>query len=210
MYDPMAPALLQRWGNFYVVVGSAAAALTGLQFIVFALFTQMRLRNSPAGIDVFSTPTVVYFTSVLLLAAVLCAPWSGLLVVGGVIALCGGTGTVYALIVTYRAIRQTEYRLVLEDWLWHILFPVAAHAMLLGAGLSLASCPTASLFTIAGAALLLLLIGIHNAWDTVTYVVIQRLQAKPEGDLDSSSGPGGSFGPAGASGPSASAESPSA
>ncbi len=77
MYGTIAPLLLQRWQNFYVVVGSAAAALTGLQFIVIALFTQMRLLSTTAGIDVFSTPTIVYFSSVLLLAAVLSAPWAG-------------------------------------------------------------------------------------------------------------------------------------
>lgn len=31
------------------------------------------------------------------------------------------------------------------------------------------------MFTIGAAVLLLLFIGIHNAWDTVTYIVVERL-----------------------------------
>ena len=34
--------------------------------------------------------------------------------------------------------------------------------------------PTSALFVIAATALLLLFIGIHNAWDTVTYVALTR------------------------------------
>jgi hypothetical protein len=177
MHEVIAAPMLHSWQNFYVMVGSAAAALTGLQFVVIVLVAQIRMRNSPAGIDAFSTPTIVYFSTALLLSAVLCAPWNGFAGVAGLIALCGAAGTVYTGLVARRAVRQTEYRLVVEDWIWHIGFPMLAYAMLLAAGLVLASRPDGALFSIAGAALLLLAIGIHNAWDTVTYLVIERLQA---------------------------------
>ncbi len=178
MQEAAALALLARWQNFYVLVGSAAAALTGLQFVVIALVTQIRLRNSEGGIDAFSTPTIVYFSTVLLLAAVLCAPWSGLLAVAVIITACGAAGMVYAAVVARRARRQSAYSLVAEDWVWHVALPLAAHAMLLAAGLSLARRPAAALFTIAAVALLLLFVGIHNAWDAVTYMVGQRLQSE--------------------------------
>ena len=176
MYQTIGPTLLYRWQNFYVIVGSSAAALTGLQFVVIALVAEMRLRNSPAGIDTFSTPTIVYFSTVLLLSAAVCAPWNGLSGIAVLVALSGAAGIVYTGLVVRRAIRQTEYRLVTEDWLWHIAFPLIAHAMLLAAGLVLVPRPTGALFSIAAAVLLLLVVGIHNAWDTVTYFVIHRLQ----------------------------------
>jgi hypothetical protein len=76
-----------------------------------------------------------------------------------------------------------EYSLVLEDWLWHVALPLAAHAMLLAAGLMLVRRPGGALFTIAAAALLLLFVGIHNAWDTVTFLVIRMLEGRRhEGD----------------------------
>jgi hypothetical protein len=173
--------LLARWVNFYVMVGSSAAALTGLQFVVIALIDEMRPRNVTEGVDAFSTPTVVYFSTVLLLAAILCAPWEGLAAVAALIALCGAAGVVYAGIVTRRALRQTIYRLVLEDWLWHITFPLAAHALLLAAGLSLMRHPGGALYAIAAAAVFLLFIGLHNAWDSVTYIMTLRPGSRRDG-----------------------------
>jgi len=178
MYAAIAPTLLARWANFYVIVGSSAAALTGLQFIVIALMAETRLprRDHAIGIDAFSTPTIAYFSAVLLISAVMSAPWNVLPAVAALVAVCGAAGTVYSLIVARRAQRMTAYRLVFEDWVWHIALPLAAQATLLAAGLALVRHPNGALYTIAAAALLLLFIGIHNAWDTVTFLVIQRLE----------------------------------
>lgn len=169
-------ALLARWANFYVMVGSAAASLTGLQFVVIALADGRQQDTTGAGIDAFSTPTVVYFSTALLLSAVLTAPWNGASAPALLLAVCGAAGLGYALLVARRAQRLAAYRLVLEDWVWHIAFPLTANVMLLAAGLALVRHPTKALFTIAAAALFLLFIGIHNAWDIVTYLVIQRLK----------------------------------
>jgi hypothetical protein len=178
--DAAAPiTVLARWASFYAIVGPAAATLTGLQFIVVALVPEMRQRkqDGAVGIDAFSTPTIVYFGTVLLISAVLCAPWNGLAVVASLIAVCGAAGAGYSLIVARRAQRVTSYQLVLEDWIWHVALPLAAQVTLLAAGLALVRHPNGALFTIAAAALLLLFIGIHNAWDTVTFLVIQRLES---------------------------------
>jgi hypothetical protein len=169
--------VLTRWVSFYAITGTAAASLTGLQFVVIALVAQIRPSKSGGGIDAFSTPTIVHFGTVLLLSAVLCAPWTVLWAPAALIALCGAAGMGYAGLVSWRAKRVAEYSLVLEDWLWHIILPLTAHAMLLAAGLTLVRWTTGALFAIAAAALLLLFIGIHNAWDTVTFLVIQRLEA---------------------------------
>jgi hypothetical protein len=174
----IAATVLTRWTNFYAVAGPSAASLTGLQFVVIALIAQMRLRNTDGGIEAFSTPTVVYFGTVLLLSAVLCAPWDGLSGVAALIAACGAAGVGYTVLVGWRARRVSAYRLVLEDWLWHVISPLIAYAMLLAAGLELPRRPAGALFTIAAATLFLLFIGIHNAWDTVTFLVIQRLQSE--------------------------------
>lgn len=171
-----AATLLTRWVSFYAITGTAAASLTGLQFVVIALVAQIRPGKSGGGIDAFSTPTIVHFGTVLLLSAVLCAPWTGLWAPAALIGLCGAAGMGYAGLVSWRAKRVAEYSLVLEDWLWHIILPLTAHAMLLAAGLTLVRWPTGALFAIAAAALLLLFVGIHNAWDTVTFLVIQRLE----------------------------------
>lgn len=62
---------LAAWQNFYVIVGSSGAALTGLQFVVIALVAQSRRRSTLREIDAFGTPTVVHFSSVLFVSAIL-------------------------------------------------------------------------------------------------------------------------------------------
>jgi hypothetical protein len=167
---------LAGWESFYVIVGSSAAALTGLQFVVIALVAQVRRQSSVGEIDAFGTPTIVHFCAVLLLAAILSAPWEGLSRAGLLLAVTGLAGLVYCGVVTRRARRQTGYRPVFVDWLWHIALPVVSYAALFIAGARLASHSTEALFTIAATALLLLFIGIHNAWDTVIYIAVTRSQ----------------------------------
>jgi hypothetical protein len=43
--------------------------------------------------------------------------------------------------------------------------------------------PSSALFGIAAAAILLLFVGIHNAWDTVTYIAMDQRQ-QPEGNRE--------------------------
>ena len=161
---------LVAWESFYVIVGSSGAALTGLQFVVIALIAEVWDRPSIRQIDAFGTPTIVHFCAVLLVSAILSAPWHGLSQVSLVLGICGLVGVVYEVIVVRRARRQTGYHPVFEDWLWHAVLPLIAYALLLGSAIALWSYSHRVLFVIAATALLLLFIGIHNAWDTVTYI----------------------------------------
>jgi hypothetical protein len=164
------PNAFSEWESFYVIVGSSAAALTGLQFVVVALMADARRKSTSDGIGAFATPTVVHFCAAFLVAAVLSAPWraiSSAAIVLGVVAL---TGICYAALVARRARRQTGYTLVLEDWVWHIALPIFAYAALLSAALTLTRDTEDALFGIATGTILLLFIGIHNAWDTAVYV----------------------------------------
>jgi hypothetical protein len=76
--------------------------------------------------------------------------------------------------VIRHARRQTGYSPDAEDWFWYSALPLVGYASLLGAGILLKRHPTMSLFVIAATALLLMFVGIHNSWDTVTYVSVQR------------------------------------
>jgi len=182
MTDP-ALAPLARWENFYVVVGGAAGALTGLQFVVIALISDIGQRSSNAEVDAFATPTIVHFVSALWLAALMSAPWDELSTAAIMVGLTGLAGLIYAIIVIRRAHRQTGYKPVFEDWLWHAALPVVSYGALLGAGLTLLSSERRALFTIGGVALLLVFIGIHNAWDTVTWITVRRSQGLPIGSV---------------------------
>jgi hypothetical protein len=72
--------LLAQWETFYLIVGSSAAALTGLQFVVIALVAEAQRKGSSDTVNTFGTPTVVHFCIVLVTAAVISAPWEGVFV----------------------------------------------------------------------------------------------------------------------------------
>jgi hypothetical protein len=126
----------------------------------------------------FATPTIVHFCAVLYTAAVLSAPWRGLAAAALAIAAAGILGVGYALLVWKRTRRQTEYAPVVEDWIFHVLLPLLAYGALLVGGLLLLRHPDPCLFAVGGSTLVLLFVGIHNAWDAVTYIA-RRRQAEP-------------------------------
>ncbi|TMC87159.1 MAG: hypothetical protein E6J22_17900 [Chloroflexi bacterium] len=167
---------LAAWQNFYVIIGSSAASLTGLMFVVITLIAGARVRGSSGGLAAFGSPTVVHFGIALLVAAILSAPWQVLWNAGLLLGLCGLGGVIYVVIVVRRARHQTDYQPVLEDWLWHTVFPLVSYTALLVAAIVLPGNPAPALFVIGAATVLLLFIGIHNAWDTVTYLAIERSQ----------------------------------
>src|SRR3954469_23022661 len=93
---------LSPWESFYVIVGSSAAALTGLQFVVMALVSETQSRAGTHEIEAFATPNVVHFCVVLLLSAILSSPWPSLHALAVCAGIVAAAGVVYALIVARR------------------------------------------------------------------------------------------------------------
>jgi len=169
---------LTEWESFYVIVGSSAAALTGLMFVVITLIADLETQRSSGALAAFGTPTVVHFCAALIVSATLSAPWHSITRVAVVLGMCGVWGVAYTLIVVRRARRQDSYKPVFEDWLWHTALPLTAYTALLLAAFALPRAVESSLFVVAAVSLSLVLIGIHNAWDTVTYLVISQREGQ--------------------------------
>src|SRR5437763_16630013 len=103
--------VLDGWENFCVIVGSAAGALIGLQFVGMTLLADMPMARSDAQAgEAFGTPNVVHFGVVLLLSAIVSAPWHGIAIVAILWGLVGLSGVVYSIIVARRMRRQTVYK----------------------------------------------------------------------------------------------------
>jgi hypothetical protein len=167
--------VLSGWENFYVIVGSSAGALIGLQFVVITLLATKPIAGADAQAGgAFATPSVVHFGVVLLLSAIASAPWNGITTVAVLWGLVGLCGVVYTVVVARRMRVQRAYKPVFEDWLFHVLLPFAAYIVLAISAYEAHSHARSALFLVSTAALLLLFIGIHNAWDTVTYHVFVR------------------------------------
>ena len=172
---------LGGWDNFYVIVGSSAGALIGLQFVVITLIAEIPIAGADAQAGgAFSTPSVVHFGAVLLLSAIVSAPWTGIAAVALLWGLMGLCGLAYTAVVVRRMRMQTADQPVLEDWLFHVLLPFAAYAALAVAALAARAHPRPAMFAVGTAALVLLFDGIHNAWDAVMYHVFVRRREQGE------------------------------
>jgi hypothetical protein len=170
----------EHWESFYVVVGAAAGALIGLQFVVMTLIAERPQLASPEAGAAFATPTVVHFGASLLLCAVLRVPWHGIGAAAVAWGIVGVAGTIYMLIVGRRMRRQQAYRPDLEDWLSHLVLPLITYPVLAVSALAAQSHPEEALLAVAAATLLLLFIGIHNSWDTIHYNVFVHFRKTKE------------------------------
>jgi hypothetical protein len=172
---------LSAWQNFYVIVGSAAGALTGLQFVVLTLVAQARTSSSMDEIRAFGTPTVVHFCTALLISALMVVPWPSLENFGACLGICGFLGFLYSLSI-FRHARRAQYNPDLEDWIWYAILPVIAHLALLTATVLLWWNLEWAFSVVAGDALMFLLLGIHNSWDTVTYIAVNHAKGSTSTD----------------------------
>jgi len=169
------------WENFYVIVGSSAGALTGLQFVVLTLIAEARaVRGSVQSISAFGSPNVVHFCTALFLSSLFSVPWRQSLPLAIITVAAGVAGVLYAIAVMRRAQRQRDYKPVLEDWLWHVGLPLLAYTALLYGGILLLQGSLDAQYFVGGTSLLLVFVGIHNAWDTVMYIM-EREQASKAG-----------------------------
>ena len=173
---------LNEWQNFYVIVGSAAGGLTGLQFVVMALIADMpAIDQESQAISVFSTPSIVNFGVVLLLAAVLVMPWHSVKPISIIWGVAGAAGIIYTAVTGWRFSRQRAYTPVFEDYFFRVIMPVIGYAVLGAAAFTARNHDRIALFQVAAVALMLLFIGIHDAWDNATYLVFYKRGAvKPD------------------------------
>jgi hypothetical protein len=167
-------SLLSGWDNFYVIAGSAAAGLTGLTFVVITLSGGARRVNA-LGLHTFVTPTIVHFGAVLAVAAYLSMPRHGKLSLSLGLGAVGLAGLLYAAAIRAGMRRLgPDYSPVAEDWIWNVILPAIVYGALLAAALLLWRWPRDGMYGVAAAVVLLMIIGIHNAWDIAVWNTIRR------------------------------------
>jgi hypothetical protein len=180
----MTPPLV-GWANFYMIVGSASGALIGLQFVAMSLISDMVVSQGSAEAGhAFATPTIVHFCVAFFIAALGAAPWPTLETAAIVWGLLGVMGIIYSGVVLRRMLQQSGYKPEFEDWLFHAVLPFATYALLASSAWEADAHGTVALFAVASSAILLLFIGIHNAWDAVTYhiFVVRRKRVAKQKD----------------------------
>ena len=152
-------SLFAPWETFYVIVGSSGGALTGLLFVVVALVADKRTPATDRGLSAFTTPSIFHFVLVMAIAALVTMPRHGLMSLSVLLGGCAAVG----------ASPGEVRRGPVEDWVFHGVAPGLCYAGLLVAAITLRPETELALYLIASATLLLLFIGIHNAWDVALY-----------------------------------------
>jgi hypothetical protein len=174
--------VIAGWESFYVIIGSSAAALTGLMFVVITLGAEKRRLTNEAGLRAFASPTIVHFCAVVLIAALLTMPRhtiESLRLCLFAVAAGGLACVVWAVMQTRKV---TTYQPVLSDWIWHTVLPSTAYTGILVAAILLPRAAEGALDVVGGAALGLLFIGIRNAWDAAVWIALASSESERGAD----------------------------
>ena len=164
---------LHAWHEFYLLLGTSAAALTGLMFVVVSISPETIATRPFAGIRAFVSPTVVYFTTVLVVSGAMMAPHLGLRPLALLLGLGGIAGLAYMLWID--AHRQwREAKLEGDDWFWYIGMPALSYLLLLIVGIALWFDKAFGAWMLAFAMVLLLVTGIRNGWDLAIWMAQRR------------------------------------
>ncbi len=182
--------MFEGWSEYYLVVGSAAGALIGLLFVVVTLTQGYERSRAMMGVSLYMTPTAVHFAVVLTIGALATAPrlaaWTAVLVVG----TCAVAGLVNAV---HAALGIRKFRTTSQEpphwtdfWAYGAL-PAVLYAGLGAVATGLWSSSGWAVDATGVLALSLLLLGIRNAWDLVTWMA-------PRADTDGADASGNALG----------------
>jgi hypothetical protein len=161
---------LERWHDFYVLVGTAGATLLALLFVAISLGVGFLTEKRSAPTRAFYSPVVVHFTAVFFLSAIALVPAHRIVFLAALIGACAGIGVAVSLFVTIQLLRHdwTNYK---QDHLAYGILPAIAYVALLAAALMIWTERDFALDVLAGALLTLLIVNIRNAWDLTLSMV---------------------------------------
>jgi hypothetical protein len=160
---------LQMWRDFYVFVGTAAATLMGLMFVVMSLGQHaLATEEGQRATRAFFTPIVVFFATVIVVAVLMLVPDTPPTALGVLLAVVAGAGLIYMIASRAHTIWRTS-ELGLDDLMWYVILPYVGYAATGVAAVAIWKTAGFGFYAAGGAMLLLLLIGIRNAWDLVVY-----------------------------------------
>ncbi len=108
------------------------------------------------------------------------APFGSLVPIAVMLGLAGAAGMVYVVLIGRRQATLRTYRADTEDWVWHVVLPFIAYAALTAGAIALPSYASGALYAPAAAVALLIAVGIHNAWDVVTFLATGKVDELPD------------------------------
>lgn len=176
--------MFEGWDNYFVLLGTASAGLIGLLFVVITLTSNFERSRALWAAGIYMTPIAVHFAAVLTISAIAIVPGLTSPIVAVLVALMGLAGLAAAT-RTCLGILGISKSGDPPHWsdLWgYGIGPAAAYVAIVGAAASIWLGRAWSVYALAGLLLILLLLGIRNAWDLITWMA-------PQGPKSPDSGP---------------------
>jgi len=174
-------ASLAMWHDFYTLIGAASATLVALIFVAASIGAGVFTRAHQAGIRSFLSPTVVHFTAILVICLFAIVPTQTWFTMGALLVCSGAAGLAYSAWVWRR---MTRYGIIgtidAIDRLWYAQLPKPAYLLIVVAGVAFWQKSLVGLDLLAASQILLLLIGIRNAWDMTVWIIDRRQPPAPD------------------------------
>ena len=163
---------LERWHEFYLLIGTSAAALVALLFVAVSVGTGFITPERSHGTRTYISPVAVHFVSVLVVSAIALVPSHTRIS----LALIIGAGAVGMMVcsvyVLIRVLKGESQEIV--DWLGYGVAPLICYAGLLAAAILFFLDVRGGPELLAAAVVLLLIVTIRDAWDLLLFIVRQR------------------------------------
>jgi hypothetical protein len=161
--------VLEGWHEFYVLLGTAAAALVALLFVAASVGAGFLSADNTGPTRTFMSPIVFHYTFILLVSLVALMPLQSDAALGSLIGAVAMVGLGYSIFISVRVMGETLADRA--DWVGYGAGPFVAYAaMVAGAGCLPVHAATGAI-VLAGALTLLLLVNIRNAWDLLLAMV---------------------------------------
>jgi hypothetical protein len=166
---------LAQWRDFYTLLGAASATLVGLLFVAASVGVSAFSSGRRAASRIFLSASVVHFSSLLAASLIVMVPGLSWRSFGMMIAACGMVGLGY-YVLTWRDMLHDGLakRIDWDDHIWYAVMPVIGYLCETAAGVTLMARWPLACDALAASLGLLLIIGLHNAWDITLWSITRR------------------------------------
>ncbi len=167
--------VIAPWHEFYSLLGTASATMVALLFVTASIATGVFTHGRRAPLRVFLSATIVHFSSVLAASLIILAPIESRFLLVALLLACGIFGLLYSVLTWRDSVRDgLSASIDLEDRTWYVLLPIASYLLEIGAGGLMLWRTRDGTVGLTVAMSMLLIIGIHNAWDITVWTITRR------------------------------------
>jgi hypothetical protein len=179
--------MIEGWHEFYALLGTGAAALVALLFVAVSVGAIAMTPERSAGTRTFMSPVVFHYSNILFLSLIMLVPGLTAKLLGCILVIAALGSLVYSIYTFVRVLRSDMADLA--DRLAYGSVPVVVYATgLVSSWLLFHDHAETGLNVLAGAALLLLLTNIRNAWDLMISLARRTAELARQGNGNGNGG----------------------